>query len=49
VHYEVSGRLLTGTLVMSEKKLSKVKDQLELTVLIFLFVISIAAVSPPGV
>ena len=34
---------------MSEKKINKIRDHLELSVLITLFVVSILAVSPPGV
>tara|TARA_B100001094_G_C17907584_1_gene659611 strand:- start:284 stop:418 length:135 start_codon:yes stop_codon:yes gene_type:complete len=42
----VFGRLLTGALVMSEKKLSKIKDQVEVTALATIFIISLVAITP---
>jgi len=42
----VFGRLLTGAFVMSEKKLSKIRDQLEVTALATIFIISLVAISP---
>tara|TARA_R110001592_G_scaffold1805_6_gene10793 strand:+ start:26680 stop:26814 length:135 start_codon:yes stop_codon:yes gene_type:complete len=42
----VFGRLLTGALVMSKKKLIKIKDQFEVTALATIFIISLAAISP---
>jgi len=37
---------LTGTLVMSEKQINKIKDRLEVFTLVSIFLVSLLAVSP---